>query len=80
MYCRRTSPVLARLTEELQVVLYVVDVNRYQSVWWEYDIRATPTVVRFEGGRETARIVGAQPETVWRQLLEEQRARVESAG
>ncbi|HLT58504.1 MAG: thioredoxin family protein [Limnochordales bacterium] len=71
-----TSPVLERLSNELEVPIYVIDVNRYQSTWQQYDIRGTPTVVRFEGGRERTRIVGQQAEATWRRLLEEQRLRL----
>ena len=52
----------------------MLDVNQYTSLWQQYDIRATPTVVRFEGGRERLRITGEQPESVWRRLLMDQRA------
>ncbi len=61
---------MERLSQEYEVPVYVVDVNRYTAVWREYDVRATPTVVRFEAGREHLRIQGEQAEETWRRLLE----------
>jgi len=63
----------------MEVPILVVDVNRHQSVWRQYGITATPTVIRFEGGRERVRIVGEQLESTWRRLLEEQKARMRGA-
>lgn len=70
MFCQQTAPVLERLSNELEVPIYVVNINRYQGAARDYGITGTPTVIRFALGREQTRLVGAQTEPTWRRLLE----------
>lgn len=59
--CRALGPHLERLAEErsddLQVVK--VDVDAQPALAQKYEIRAMPTLVLFQGGKEIARHVGA---------------------
>lgn len=64
--CRAVSPLLETLSEEWQgeVRFVKVDVDRNPELASAFRIVSIPTVLRFEGGRPTARSVGAVPRRV----------------
>lgn len=65
-----TAPVLERLTNEIGLNLYVLDVDANREAWELFGIRGTPSVMRFEGGKEVERLAGANSEEDWLALLQ----------
>lgn len=61
--CRLISPVLEQLAAEQagQVTVAKVNVDEAPELAQQYGIWSIPCVVRFDGGKETARAVGAMP-------------------
>lgn len=63
MPCRMVSPILDELAAERQGALTVakVNVDENPSIASQYGVMSIPTIIRFQGGSETARVVGALP-------------------
>ncbi|MDA8207152.1 MAG: thioredoxin [Thermaerobacter sp.] len=63
MPCRMVSPILDELAQERQGALRVVKLNvdENPSVAAQYGVMSIPTIIRFQGGEEVARVVGALP-------------------
>jgi len=60
--CRLMSPLVERLAAEYPDVRFVrVDIDSARMVAWHYDVRAVPTVLRFDARELTAAVVGAWP-------------------
>jgi thioredoxin 1 len=59
--CRALAPVLRALADERagRITVETVDAEASQALAARYDVRSFPTVIKFAGGRETARVVGA---------------------
>lgn len=60
--CKMMAPVFERAAVELEpnVRLAKVNTEEQQGLAARYGIRSIPTLILFQGGRETARIAGAQ--------------------
>lgn len=60
--CRAVAPELKKIasTQAGRVVVAKVDTDALQEVAGRHAIRSIPTLVRFDGGRETKRVSGAQ--------------------
>ncbi|NMH69654.1 thioredoxin family protein [Bacillus sp. RO3] len=71
IHCKRTTPVLAPLAEDMEVDMVQYNVLEFKQGWNDYRIESTPTLVHFEDGKEVARIVGGQPEEEFRKFFEE---------
>lgn len=65
-----TAPVLERLTNDIGLNLYVLDVDANPLAWQLFSIQGTPSVMRFEGGQEVERLAGANSEEDWLALLQ----------
>ena len=61
-YCQQTTPVIVPLTEDLGVDLVKMNLLEFAAPGHQHNIQSTPTIVHFENGEESARIVGAQSE------------------
>jgi thioredoxin 1 len=61
--CHAMAPVVERIAHDhrLQLVHVDVDIDTGQALAAELGVQSVPTVVRFEGGRETHRAVGPMP-------------------
>src|SRR5262249_23573364 len=70
--CRTLGPVLERVVQAHggAVVLAKVDVDRAPAVAQAFGIRSIPAVKAFRAGVIVGEFVGAQPESVVRQLVE----------
>ncbi len=71
IHCKRTTPVLAPLAEEMDVNMVQYNLKEFEQGWNQYGIEATPTLVHFEDGKESSRIVGEQPEEEFKRFFEE---------
>jgi thioredoxin-like negative regulator of GroEL len=70
-HCKVTTPVLMPLAEGMDVDIVQYNLLEFQDGWNQYGIEGTPTLVRYEDGKEVARIDGSREEAVFRQWLEE---------
>jgi thiol-disulfide isomerase/thioredoxin len=70
-HCKVTTPVLMPLAEELDVDIVQYNLLEFQQGWDQYGIEGTPTLVRYEDGKEVARIDGSREEAVFEQWIEE---------
>lgn len=70
IHCQNTSPVLVPLAEEMGIDLRKYNLLEFEQGWPNYRIESTPTVVKFEDGKEVDRIVGSQSEENFRRWIE----------
>jgi thiol-disulfide isomerase/thioredoxin len=70
-HCKVTTPVLMPLAEEMGIDVVQYNLLEFQDGWNQYAISGTPTLVRFEDGKEVARIDGSREEAMFRQWFEE---------
>ncbi|HID00369.1 MAG TPA: thioredoxin [Piscirickettsiaceae bacterium] len=70
--CRMVMPMLEKLANELagQFVLAKVNIDEQQQLALQYGVRSVPTFKLFKGGQVVGELMGAQPESAFRQLLE----------
>lgn len=59
VHCKAFTPKLMPMAKKLGVDIAQLNVWEYQDLWDKYHIDATPTFIRFEGGKEVQRFVGA---------------------
>jgi len=66
-------PIVTRLAEEYQGKFHLVKVNsdEQQALAGQYGVRSLPTLKLFRHGQVVEEIMGAQPEQVLRQLLDQ---------
>lgn len=58
--CKRMSPVLAELEEQYEALkIAKINVNFDSELAEKYEVQASPTLVFFKNGEETARLKGA---------------------
>ena len=72
VHCQAFTPVLMPIADELGVNIAQLNVYEYEDLWQKYGIEATPTFIRFEDGKETARFVGALAEEDLRSFLDKE--------
>ncbi|KHE71915.1 co-chaperone YbbN [Halobacillus sp. BBL2006] len=60
VHCQRTTPVVVPMTQELGIDMKKLNLLEFESLWQEYGIEGTPTIVHYENGEEVARISGEQ--------------------
>ncbi len=79
--CRRVAPVLDRLAVEFAAPVKFVKVNADESpgLVERFGVSSTPTLFVLDRGQQVAKVVGAQPESVLRDLFELAAGRVEGA-
>lgn len=69
VHCQAFTPVLMPIAKELGVEIAQLNVYEYDELWSKYNFKSTPTFIRFEGGKEVNRFVGALPEKDLRAFL-----------
>ncbi|MGM0846309.1 MAG: thioredoxin family protein [Bacillota bacterium] len=63
-HCKATTPIVAPMAEDMGIDLVQYNVLEFDQAWNQFNIEGTPTIIHFEDGQETARIVSSQaPET-----------------
>lgn len=69
--CRMVSPILEKLgkslSDEIKIVKLNVDEN--QELASNYGIRSIPTLLLFQNGKETGRMVGAATEQTYEKFI-----------
>jgi thioredoxin 1 len=61
--CRQVGPIVDQIAEEAagRVTVAKVNVDDHPDLAGRYGIRGIPTILRFDGGREAKRVIGAMP-------------------
>lgn len=61
--CRMISPILEEVAGERQgtVTVAKLNVDENPTIAAEYGVMSIPTLIKFHGGQETSRVVGALP-------------------
>ncbi|OIU73289.1 thioredoxin family protein [Rossellomorea aquimaris] len=70
-HCKKTTPMLAPLAEDMGVDMVQYNLLEFEQGWNDYQIESTPTLVHFENGKEADRLVGSQPEEVYKSFFEQ---------
>ena len=70
--CKMVAPILEALAEDFpeQITIYKVNADDNSGLAAELSIRAIPTIIVFEDGKEVKRITGARPKAVLIKELE----------
>ncbi len=70
--CRTLSPILERLVDQYQGALKLAKVNtdQQQDLAAQFGIRSLPTVFFFKNGKPVDQFMGAQPESVIREIID----------
>ena len=61
-HCQRTTPIVAPLSEEMDIDLVQYNLLEFEQGWNDYGIEETPTIVQYKDGKEVARITGYHEE------------------
>ena len=69
--CRLVTPIVEKLSEEIDVPFGKVNVSDYPDVVWDYAVLALPSVLVFRDGEIADRIAGAKPEKAYRLKIQE---------
>lgn len=70
-HCRRTTPVLVPLTEDMGIDMKKLNLLEFDDEWNTYGIESTPTVVYYHNGKEVDRVNGAQSEEMFQAFFDE---------
>ncbi len=75
--CQMLLPILSDLAEEYQgqFILAKINADEQADLAHEYGVRSLPTLKLFRHGEVVEEIVGAQPEAVFRQLIDKHMSR-----
>ncbi|MFD3447215.1 thioredoxin family protein [Microbacteriaceae bacterium 4G12] len=60
-HCANVSPIVVPMAEKMKIDMKVIDLEKYPAGWDEFNIKGTPTIIRYKGGKEVSRIEGEQP-------------------
>lgn len=70
-HCQRTTPVLMPAAEDAGVKIDQLNLLEFEDGWDKYGITATPTLVKYEDGKEVDRVEGSNDEAFFKELLNE---------
>ncbi|WP_273841961.1 thioredoxin [Rubrobacter calidifluminis] len=60
--CQHVSPILEELSESRDDVRFVkVNIDDNPNAVMSYNVLSIPTIIRFEGGQATKKVIGALP-------------------
>jgi thioredoxin 1 len=70
--CKMMNPVLEELSHEFEgkVVIGKLNVDDNPETPTNYMVRGIPTFIMYKGGKEVARVVGAQPKSALKSKIE----------
>lgn len=69
--CKKTTPVVAPLAEQMGIDLVQYNLLEFEKGADDYQIESAPTIVHYNKGKEQARIVGYNGESVFKKWFEE---------
>lgn len=64
--CRMQTPILEKISASGEISAKIVKLNtdENQEIAAEYKIQSIPTLILFENGKESDRMIGTQPENI----------------
>ncbi|USK34505.1 thioredoxin family protein [Bacillus sp. F19] len=68
-HCKRTTPELMPAAEEAGVEIGQLNLLEFEDGWQQYGIEVTPTLVRYQNGKEVERVEGYNDEAYFKNLL-----------
>lgn len=68
-YCKIVSPMLFPMADEMNKMIYPVNVKGKDDAWMDYKLEGTPTLIHFQEGKEVGKIVGSHPQEAFREFL-----------
>ncbi|MGE8079705.1 thioredoxin family protein [Peribacillus loiseleuriae] len=69
-HCKRTTPVVAPLAEEMGIDLVQYNLLEFEQGWNDYNLKETPTIVFYKNGVEQDRIIGENEEATFKHWFE----------
>lgn len=59
-WCKKATPVIEQAATETSTAITRLEITKEdnQDIWDKYDIEGTPTIIKFEDGKEINRLVG----------------------
>jgi thioredoxin-like negative regulator of GroEL len=69
-HCVATSPVIVPMADEIGLDLPLFNLLEFENGWDDYNITSTPTVIRFENGKEVERVEGKVSDEEFRSWFE----------
>ncbi|GIG57981.1 thioredoxin [Longispora fulva] len=71
--CRKVSPVLAELAEELgdKIEIVKLDGDANPEVMRDYKVMSLPTLTIFQGGKPVSSMIGAHPKSKIKAFIED---------
>ncbi|CEG29740.1 thioredoxin family protein [Bacillus sp. B-jedd] len=70
-HCKKATPILMPLAKDMNIEIDQLNVLEYEQAWDIFKIEGTPTLIRFEDGRETARVTGGRDKQEYQDWLDE---------
>lgn len=71
VHCQKVSPIIVPMAEDMGIDMKVMDLEKEPDAWDEFNIKGTPTIIRYEGGKEVSRIDGEQSKDTFEQWFTE---------
>ncbi|MGH1288319.1 thioredoxin family protein [Bacillus toyonensis] len=71
VHCQKLSPIVVPMAKDLNVDMKVMDIEKLDAPWDEYQIKGTPTIIHFKDGKEVSRISGEQSKDKLKEWLEQ---------
>ncbi|MEK4418385.1 thioredoxin family protein [Bacillus sp. FSL K6-0268] len=71
IHCKKVSPIIVPLAKKLGVDMKVINIENIDSIWDEYKIVGTPTIIHFKDGKEKGRISGENSSREFRKWFEQ---------
>ena len=71
--CKRLTPVLESLSDEMKgkVTIVKVNIDKSPNLTEKYGVRGVPTLILFKNGKEKKRLVGYQDKSAVKNLIQD---------
>ncbi|MCQ6334967.1 MULTISPECIES: thioredoxin family protein [Bacillus cereus group] len=69
-YCKKVSPIVIPLAQEMKIPLEVMNIEKYPQSWETFEIQGTPTIIHYKNGKELDRILGAHDKSKFKEWFE----------
>lgn len=67
--CQMLEPTVESIAETTEAAVLKVDIDAYQGLAQQYQVRSVPTLLLFVDGDPVERVVGVKPEPALRELI-----------
>lgn len=69
-YCKKSSPIIDNLDNELNLKLRKINLEKEPKGWKEFMVGGTPTIIKYEKGKEVLRIEGLKEKDEYKNWFE----------